>query len=249
MLRRIEAKLIKASHGFFYFFVCLAHFSVFLLFIRIKILGRENIPKKGRYIFAANHQNFYDGFFIAFVMGLLKKISFVIAKRALKSRFNQILARLIGSVIIGNSIEEYQSALRKLNNILSHGGVVGIFPEGDVSKSKFPRKFKGGVAKLSIDSKTKVIPVYIKNTYNLRYLNFWFKRPKIVLKIGKPIELYSYANEFGNDLDKLAEFLREKVVELGGLIDDRYLDSVELTEPRKFANEYKHSDSSLMVGS
>ena len=248
MLRRIEAKFIRASHRFFYFLVSLSHFLVFSLFLRIKIFGKENIPKKGRCIFAANHQNFYDGFFIAFIMGPLRKISFVIAKRALKLKFDRILAKLIGSVIIGNQIEEYQSALKKLNNLLSHGGVVGIFPEGDVSRSEFPRRFKGGVAKLSVDSKTKVIPVYIKNTYNLRYLRFWFTRPEIVLKIGKPIELYSYANEFDNDLDRLAEFLREKVIELGDLNKDKSLEQIKFTKLEEFTDEYNKLNSSFIVG-
>ena len=226
MLNRIEAKLVRFSQEIFYFLVAGFHVWLFLPLLRIKVEGKENILKKGGFIVAANHQNFYDGFVIAYVIGLLKKVSFVIARRALKNKFNEILARLIGSVIIENDTEEYQMALKKLYRILSHGGAVGIFPEGDISNKKNPRKFKGGVAKLSLDSKTKVIPVYLSGTYNLRYFKHWLKRPEILVRIGKPLELYNFAPVCGNNLDEMANILREKIIELASL-DQIDLDSFE----------------------
>lgn len=243
MLRRIQAKLIKTFHSIFYFLVYMTHFLLFIWFLRIKVFGKENIPKRGRYIIAANHQNFYDGFLIAFSVGPLKRISFVIAKRILRLKGHRILAKLIGSVIIGSSIEEYQGALKKLNNLLSHGGAVCIFPEGDVSKSPIPRKFKGGVAKLSLDSRTKVIPVYIEGTYNLRRLTYLLKRPQILIKIGKSIELYNYSTEFGNNLDEMAEFLRKKIIQVGGLTNEE--NSINRNNLKNPSTEFKQQKIDL----
>lgn len=223
MLRRIEAKLAKFTHAFFYFLVWSIHFLMFSPFLRFRVIGAENIPKRGRYIVAANHCNFFDGFLAAYPFGPLKKISFLIAKRSLKLKIWQILGKLIGSVLLENEAEGYQRALMKLNRILSHGGRVGIFPEGDVSKQSVPRKFKAGVVKLSIDSKTRVIPICLIGTYNLRYFRYCLKRPEILIKIGKPIDLYNYSVKYGNNLDSLASFLREKVVEL---MDDEKVDNV-----------------------
>lgn len=228
MLSRLEARFIRTSQSIFYFIVCSIHLLILLIFFRVSIEGKNNIPKKGRFILAANHQNFFDGFFIAYACNPFRKVSFVIAKRALKTKFYQMLAKLIGSVVIGNEQEEYQRALKKLNKVLSHGGPIGIFPEGEVSKHKFPRKFKGGVAKISIDSKTKVIPVYLCGTYNLRHTKYWLTSPEISIKIGKPIELYNYASVCGNNLDQMAEILRKKIVELSGLnsFDSHFLENV-----------------------
>ena len=64
-----------------------------------------------------------------------------------------------------------------------------------------------------MDSKTKVIPVYIKGTYNLRYLKYWLSRPEILIKIGKPVALYNYAKD-GNNLEEMAAILREKIIDL-----------------------------------
>lgn len=217
MLSRIEAKLIRFFESIVYFFVVITHCLIFMPFIRIKVEGKENIPKKGRYILAGNHQNFFDGFLLAYIRGPFKKTCFIIAKRSLKLLFWRTLARLIGSVLLGADTEDYQRTLKKVNRVLLHGAPVGIFPEGDISNRTLPRKFKGGVAKLSLDSKSRVIPVYLSGTYNLRFFNYWLKRPEILVKIGKPIDLYNYGSTFGNNLDKMAEFLREKVIELSGL--------------------------------
>ncbi|MBI2995298.1 MAG: 1-acyl-sn-glycerol-3-phosphate acyltransferase [Candidatus Melainabacteria bacterium] len=217
MLKRIEARLTRFTQAIFYFIVWSLFYCFFSFFCKIKIEGRENIPRRGRFILAGNHQNFFDGFFLSFTVNPFKKVSFVIAKRALKYRFYRLIARLIGSVLIGREVEDYQKALKKLNRILSHGEPVGIFPEGDVSRSNIPRKFKGGVAKLSIDSKTKVIPVYLKGTFNLRYFKYLLTRPEILITVGKPVELYNYATLVENDLEKMSAILKEKIIALSGI--------------------------------
>lgn len=221
MMHRIEARLIKLSQSFFYLLLSSLSFLIFSAFFRLRIEGKENIPKRGRFILAANHQNFFDGFFLSFAPGIFKKVSFVIAKRALKLNFFQLLAKLIGAVLIGNEQEEYKRAIKRLNKILTHGGYVGIFPEGNVSSHKLPRKFKGGVAKLSLDSKTKVIPVYLNGTYNLREFSYWLKRPEILIRIGEPFELYKYAPLCGNNLDQMAAILKEKILGLADLKDTK----------------------------
>ena len=236
MLHRLEAKLIKIYQSLTYFLLWSTFFSVILLFFRIRLEGKENIPKRGRFILAANHQNFFDGFLLAYPTGPTKRVSFVIAKRALKLKFSQILARMIGSVMISNGIEEYQRALKKLNRVLSHGGRVGIFPEGDVSNHGLPRKFKGGVAKLSLDSNTKVVPVYLGGTYNLRCFKYWLKRPEILIKIGEPIQLYNYAEVFGNNLEGMASFVREKIIELMDLKEIQLLEDLNSIDSKSFVN-------------
>lgn len=212
MLDEIKTKLTEIIHSFSYFIVWSLHALILLPFVQVKVEGRENIPRKGKVILAGNHQNFSDGFFLSYALGPFRRLNFPISKRVLKLKIWQILTQLMGSVIVDGEVE-YQRALKKLHKVLSCGGSVGIFPEGDVSSREVPRKFKGGVAKLSLDSKAPVIPVYLSGTFNLRYLKYWFNKPQILIKIGKPVELYNYSEKFENNLDKLASFLREKIIE------------------------------------
>lgn len=218
MIKKVEAKLIRFFHVFMYMMVCSTFYVPYFIaksfFVKVTIEGKDNLPKKGRFILAANHQNFYDGFLVSFLYSPLKIIHPIIARRALKPKFFELLAESIDAVILDDGIEAYQRALKKLNKVLMHGGVVTIFPEGGVSNSSTPKRFKGGVAKLSIDSRSKVVPIHISGTYNLRALKFWFKNPEVKIIIGKPIELYRYADEYNNDLGKLASFLRDNIVAL-----------------------------------
>ncbi len=214
MISRINLKSTRLLQGFIYLLILTLGYIFFYLFTKLKIEGMENLPKRGRFILAANHQNFFDGCLLAMLIGPFRRTSFLISKRPLKTEFLKWLAKAIGSVPLGNGVEEYQRALKKLNNILTHGGIATIFPEGTVTSFSQPTKFKGGVAKLSMESRSLVVPVYFNGTYNLRHSEHLWKKPEITIKIGKPVDLYNYADICGNNLDKMAAVLREKVVEL-----------------------------------
>ena len=67
---------------------------------------------------------------------------------------------------------------------------------------------------MSLDSQSNVLPIYLSGTYELRYSSYLLKIPTITIRIGKPVDLYNYFPICGNNLDKVAAVLREKVVEL-----------------------------------
>ena len=244
MLKRIETKLIRIFESILYFaLVCTFKFIMSIFLVKINVEGKENIPKKGRFILAANHQNFFDGFFLGCVTGTAKKVSFVIARRAVKFKLFRLFLKMTGSVIIGNEPEEYQRALKKLNRILTHGGIVGIFPEGNVFNHALPRKFKGGVAKLSLDSKTRVIPIYLNGTYDLRSIKYLLKRPTITIRVGKPVDLYNSVNLYKNNLEELAMVIREKIIELMGI--QEYDNLTTLDSKNISVNELLHEEKKL----
>lgn len=214
MLYKLNLKLIRFFQSFFYALYVLTFRFISSFFLKIKVVGKENIPKNRTFILAANHQNFFDGFFLANAMGISLRFNFIIAKRALRNGLYCFMAKLIGQELIGDGIEEYSRALKRLKKLLLHGHNVGIFPEGNVSNHEMPRAFKAGVAKLSLDTRVGVLPVYISGTYNLRYFDYWLKSPEIKIIIGKPVDLYDFAPVCGNNLEKIASVLRDKIIEL-----------------------------------
>src|SRR6202012_5412680 len=48
---------------------------IFFVLLRVKVEGRENIPKHGPVVLAANHQSFCDSFFIPLVVW--RKVTFL----------------------------------------------------------------------------------------------------------------------------------------------------------------------------
>ena len=216
-----KEKLTEISESFFYFIVWSYLYITFmvipLLFYKVRFEGVENLPKGGRYVIAANHQNFFDGLLPACIFGPIRKICFLVSKKSLKNKMFLLIARLMGSVIVDSDVESIQKAFEELHKTLNKNGIVVIFPEGKVSSKEVPSKFKGGVAKLSIDAQVAVVPAYLKGTYELRYFKKWFKSHEIIFKIGKPIELYKIADEYNYNLESAAEFLREQIISLSGI--------------------------------
>lgn len=205
--------LKKLFNSISYFLVSKIFHLLAFSFFDVKVEGLENIPKKGRFIFAGNHQNFVDGAFITFFSP--RKTKFLVAKRSVVGLAKFVL--LTTGTSVNYEKNDYLEALKQLKKHLDLDNVIGIFPEGDVSRRTLPRKFKGGVSKLSIDSEAPVIPVYINGTFELRKLSYWFKRSKILLRFGKPFDLYKESDKYKFDLDKMAEILRSKIIELSGL--------------------------------
>lgn len=201
--------------------------------IKIKIEGKENIPKGGKIILAANHQNFFDGYLIAYALGPFTKPSFLISRKSLRCKLFEAYAQLIGSVVIDSDAEVNQRVFKELNKRLSRGTMVVIFPEGKISKRKLPDKFKGGIAKLSLDAKAKVVPMYLDGTYSLRYLKAWLGKPTVVLKIGGPVNLYEYGNLCNYDLEKMAAEIREEIIQLSGIVTNETEISL-----KRFGDEY-----------
>lgn len=214
--KKIVINLISVLGRTCYAIICYIGILTICLLVKVRLEGLENIPKKGRFILASNHQNFFDGFFVAYLLGPFKRIRFLIAKRALNNKFYRQLFRIIGSVLLGNSQHEYQRAIKKLTRFLMNDEVVCVFPEGDVSSSRVPKKFKGGVAKLSVDSKSLVVPIHLSGTYELRSLKaFLFRRPYVSIKVGKPIDIFSLASRHYNlSLDEAVSFIRENIIQL-----------------------------------
>jgi len=189
-----------------------------LLLIR-KIEGLENIPKS-RFIIAANHESYIDAIAIsaAVVPHIYKKISFPTTRRGFFGLLlnHYLVEKLIGCIPVNGAVE-------KLIELLKKGEIVFIFPEGVVNPAKKLARAHKGVALIAIKAKAPVVPVGIKNSYEI-----WSKKqimplPKkiIEIKIGKPIYLREYYNK--KLIAKTLNAATVKIMkEIGKIVGKRY---------------------------
>ena len=79
--------------------------------------------------------------------------------------------------------------LRQARNALAGGLILGIFPEGSRSLDGKLRKGKPGCALLASKTNAALLPVGIAGTDKTKGLSWLWKRPSIVINIGKPFKL------------------------------------------------------------
>ena len=137
---------------------------IFYIIFRTRVYGRENIPKGGAVILAANHASNIDPPLMA---SLIERPVSYMAK-----------IELFGHPIFGAAIRRCHAfpvkrgasdrgAIKAAVNVLREGRVLGLFPEGTRSKTGALKKAEAGVALIATMTGAPVVPVAILNTHRI----------------------------------------------------------------------------------
>lgn len=183
---------------------------VLRLYFRLRIEGRENLPKEGSFILVANHSSHLDAPTLASVLPLRKmdKTHSVAAKDYFFSSF----WRAFFSVIFMNAIpfdreENLIEGLELCKKALDQGEILILFPEGTRSKTGEMGEFKPGIGTLVAGTDIPVVPVTIRGAFEALPKGKWFPRPKkIEVKIGKPLTFTTIS-----EIKEVAKTLQESI--------------------------------------
>ncbi|MBW3466540.1 lysophospholipid acyltransferase family protein [Arthrospiribacter ruber] len=155
-----------------------------LIFLPIKIEGREHIRKGQSYVFAANHFSYIDiamsGFFPGDVVYIGKSS---IRKIPL---FGYYFSRL-HIAVDRSSLKSRGEVLLRAKKHINKGSSIVIYPEGGITSTNPPlmSKFKDGAFSLAIDKQIPLIPVTLSYNHLILpddgKLLLNFKRGKIVI--------------------------------------------------------------------
>ena len=164
------------------------------------IIGKENIPKKGRCVLAGTHIYDFDPILI---MASTKRNVYFIAKKELHDGRWGFIFKAAGTIPVDRS-KKNPNARIKAEEALNKEEIVGIFPEGTTKKPKgVLLPFKYGAVSMAKKTNSKIVPFAIIGEYKL------FSKIKIVF--DKPIDISKLDIEEANDLlRKKIERLRKK---------------------------------------
>jgi 1-acyl-sn-glycerol-3-phosphate acyltransferase len=163
---------------------------VFNILFSWKVEGKENIPLTGPLILIANHVNLVDPFFLLF--SFPRWINFMAKEELFRSPFLRPWLRWSGSLPIqrrGGKVGEKQKMLKSARDALEKGLILGMFPEGGRSRDGKLRKGKPGSAVIASKTNVPLVPVGIVGTDKIKGISWLWKRPRIVVNIGKPFKL------------------------------------------------------------
>lgn len=174
--------------------------TIFLkIYLGLKIFGKENIPKKGAFIVAANHASYLDPLLLA--ASFKRPLYFIARDRLLTSDALGWLVKNANTIPVklhGPNI----SALKTSLKVLSEGRILTIFPEGTRSKNRQLKKAKPGIGFFVFKTKAPVLPVYIDGSFDAQPRSIrTLRRHPVRVYIGKLIDFSSrYGQKPGVEL-------------------------------------------------
>ncbi len=167
---------------------------VFGIVYRIRVHGLENWPQDGGAVIVANHSTWIDG---ALVLMVAPRRTRMIAWSGNFNNFiMQFLAWFSEVILITAGPKSIRRGLERAKRAVHDGEVVGIFPEGGISRTGQIQSFKPGIMRIVKDTHAPVVPVYIDqmwgSIWSFAGKSFW-KIPKltrrpVTINIGQPIE-------------------------------------------------------------
>jgi 1-acyl-sn-glycerol-3-phosphate acyltransferase len=193
---------------------------------RVRIEGREHLPRRGSVILAANHRSFLDSIFLPMVLG--RRVTYVAKAEYFDDPKTAWFFRAVGQIPIrreGGSASE--GALAAATDVLETGGVFGIYPEGTRTRDGFTHRGHTGVARLAMRTGAPVVPVGLVGTDECQPTDK--KLPRVFrtvhIRFGAPISAAHYADAD----DRLA---------LRRLTDEIMFEIVQLCESYEYHDTY-----------
>ena len=135
---------------------------------RIRVVGREHIPKDGGAIIVSNHMTFLDVVFLT--IATRRRIRFIASDTLHKANRLRWLLRL--SLIKMIPPTETRVSFERNVKHLKRGRLLGIFVEGQVSRTGNLMALKPGLDEIARESGVPVIPVFMDNLWQTRFSFF-----------------------------------------------------------------------------
>ncbi len=147
---------------------------------RIKVVGKENIPKDGAFLLCSNHTSMLD---IPLLVALFpRQINFMAKKELFSFPPLKWLFSAMGAFPVDRGGRDI-GAIRHSCAIIKNGDVLGVFPEGTRYRDCLPpREVKSGSSFIALKTGADVLPVAIykeKGTHPLR---------RVTVRIGEVIK-------------------------------------------------------------
>jgi 1-acyl-sn-glycerol-3-phosphate acyltransferase len=188
----------------FYWFTWVFVKVIRILFFPLQVIGLENIPKKGPFILASNHQSYLDP--IVIPISTSRRLNFIARDSLFKSRVLSWILRHLDVFPIKRNSSDVK-AIRTSLKILKEDKPLLIFPEGTRKGRKQEMEVQPGIGLLAARTGVPVIPVCVCGTEKvLPPGSKKLKRHLVSITYGKPLSF-----DKGKDYQQKAETIMRHI--------------------------------------
>lgn len=182
--------------------------------------GTEHIPASGPAVLATNHVGYLDFVFVGYAARRRKRLVRFMAKQEVFE--HKIAGPLMRGMkhIPADRYGKADAAISHSVSALRSGEIVGMFPEGTISRSFVPSVAKTGAARIAMEAGAPLIPGAVWGTQRIltkgRPKNFQ-RKLAITVDLGPPV-----AYDPGESPQDVTDRLMESISELVRVAERRY---------------------------
>lgn len=203
----------------------LVFWSLYRLFLRIEVRGKENLKDLPRpVILAANHTSELDVTARPIMLGLFSYLYPIYYVSNPKERYKDfgwrkyiyggIFFNWLGGYSIYPGRKNYAFSLQNHLKLLAKNRTILIFPEGKRTPDGKIGRARGGLGYMTFYSSATVVPIAINTFYNLSWKEFFSRKRKVIITILPSIDskdLFTTNNPKVGDFQNASRIVLEKI--------------------------------------
>lgn len=160
--------------------------ALFRLYFRLRAIGLEHIPQTGPVVLVPNHSSFLDPPLLSAVVP--RVIYFLMLHHHFYHRWWHWLFSRLPCIPVKRGRALSTAGLRESLQVLRHGQILCVFPEGGISRQHKSGGAKHGAALLAAKVQAPLVPAGIQGADKALGLHQRFPRPRrITIHFGKPL--------------------------------------------------------------
>lgn len=160
-----------------------------VLFLPVKVIGRENLKHGESYVFVANHQGAFDIFLI--FGHLHRNFKWMMKRELRKIPFVGFACEKSHQIFVDRRTPgKVKDTYDKARHTLKDGMSLVVFPEGSRTYDGRMGKFKRGAFMLADELQLPVVPLTINGSFDVMPRTskwYWVKCRRLTLTIHAPI--------------------------------------------------------------
>jgi 1-acyl-sn-glycerol-3-phosphate acyltransferase len=186
------------------------------VYFRLRATGQERLPQ-GPFIVAGNHSSLLDWVFVARFVE--RPIRFVLTREFYDQIGFSRLYQTLGVIPIRDGAIEL-SAVRRLLATLARGEVVGVFPEGRITRDGALLPAQPGVVAIAARARVPIVPVGVRGAFEAFPRDARFPRPRAVrVAYGPALEIPEGVARSRDDQGRYAAELMRRIDALRAAVD------------------------------
>ncbi|MFG0267250.1 MAG: 1-acyl-sn-glycerol-3-phosphate acyltransferase, partial [Rhodopirellula sp. JB055] len=130
---------------------------------RKRVVGLDKFPAEGGCLLVSNHMSWIDGILI--LWALPRNVRFVVDGTNFTSKIGDYLGRAFDTIFMMGGPKSIGRAIRDAREGLNNGDVIGIFPEGTITRTGQLQAFRPGMSKMLKNTNAKIVPIHLEGMW------------------------------------------------------------------------------------